>query len=438
MVANIIIFLFMLIIAMKLLFDLYYIAITKKFVREKNDLSITKNVEILLIIPVLREQNIIESTLDYFTNMKLTHINLHVCIAGTSREKDGKDSNYTSTGTVVERWIEDNKNNFGNCIKFSYVEVLEEKGDRASQLNYAVKQASKCGNSDLVGVYDADSLPDVFTLEEVASEYCKNPNTVFQQPVHFVTAANRMAKQKKNPVLVANALYQTTWTVIRELPRWRNHAHFCEKYSKKLYFRNDYLIGHGEFIPFLIYNKFIFPEKEVTDGIQLGYRVSMSGISIKPLHTLCVDDVPQEVKQLVGQHKRWFGGCNRLFSAYRWCKEHFGKASVFQMLDGYWSQLSWAYASLFALVAVILSLFKAINGNWLFFIIVMLEVLMYCYLIPYISNSLMPDKIRIRFIDWLCLPFAIALKGIGPNAYLMQKLLSVFVKKEIKYSKVER
>lgn len=438
MVANSIIILFILILSMKLLFDLYYITITRKFISNKKSYNITKNVKVLLIIPVLREQNIIESTLDHFINMKLTNIDLHVCIAGTSREKEGKDSNYISTGTVVERWIEKRKNHFSNSIKYSYVEVTEEKGDRASQLNYAVKQASKCDSPDLVGVYDADSLPDIFTLEEVVSEYCKNPNTIFQQPVHFITAANRMAKQKKNPVLVANALYQTTWTAIRELPRWKKHADFCEKNSKKQYFRNDYLIGHGEFIPFDIYNQFIFPEKEVTDGIQLGYRVSMAGISIKPLHTFCVDDVPQEVKQLVGQHKRWYGGCNRLYNAYKWCKKHFGKASVYQMIDGYWSQLSWAYASLFAIVAMILSFIKGLDGNWVFFYIVLLEVMTYCYVIPFISNKIMPEKINIRLIDWLCLPLAIALKGIGPNIYLMQKLFASLGKKEIEYSKVER
>ena len=50
----------------------------------------------------------------------------------------------------------------------------------------------------------------------------------------------------------------------------------------------------------------------------------------------------------------------------------------------------------------------------------------------------MPKKIRIRIIDWLCLPIAIALKGIGPNVYLIQKFYSLILKNEITYSKVER
>ncbi len=438
MVIDIIIVTFILIIALKIIFDLRYIFITQKFIKERKEIFITKKTNVLLIIPVLREQNIIEATLDYFTNFKLNNINLHVCISGTSRERDGKIEGYISTGAIVEKWIEKNKMKFNESLKFSYFEVCEKNGDRASQLNYAVNKVSETYTPDIIGVYDADSLPDISTLEEVASEYCKNPNTIFQQPVHFITAANRMAKQKKNPILVANALYQTTWTAIRELPRWKCHSEFCEKKNEKNYFRNDYLIGHGEFIPFKIYNEFIFPEKEVTDGIQLGYRISMSGIPIKPLHTFCVDDVPQEIKQLIGQHKRWFGGCNRLFSAYRWCKDNCEKTSISQMIDGYWSQLSWAYAGLYAIIAIILSILKAGCGNYFYIVVVGLEVIVYCYLIPYISNKLMPEKIKIRLIDWLCLPIAIGLKGIGPNWYFCQRIISVLSKKEIKYSKVER
>ena len=164
----------------------------------------------------------------------------------------------------------------------------------------------------------------------------------------------------------------------------------------------------------------------------------MAGISIKPIHRFCVDDVPQEVKQLVGQHKRWFGGCNRLYSAYKWCNDQFGKASILQMLDGYWSQISWAYASLFAIVAIALSIVKAIDGCWIYLYVVMLEVIMYSYAIPLIANLLMPERIKIRAVDWLCLPLAIALKGIGPNVYLLQRMYTAIVKKEIIYSKVER
>ena len=78
MVIDIIVVTFILIIALKIIFDLRYIFITQKFIKERKEIFITKKINVLLIIPVLREQNIIEATLDYFTNFKLNNINLHV------------------------------------------------------------------------------------------------------------------------------------------------------------------------------------------------------------------------------------------------------------------------------------------------------------------------------------------------------------------------
>ena len=108
------------------------------------------------------------------------------------------------------------------------------------------------------------------------------------------------------------------------------------------------------------------------------------------------------------------------------------------MLDGFWSQISWAYASLFAIVVLILSIAKAFSNSWWFLPIVLTEIIIYSYVIPLIANFIIPKKIRIRIIDWLCLPIAIALKGIGPNVYLIQKFYSLILKNEITYSKVER
>ena len=213
---------------------------------------------------------------------------------------------------------------------------------------------------------------------------------------------------------------------------------FCKKNPDKLYYRNDYLIGHGEFIPYSVYRKYYFPEQQITDGIQLGYRLSMSGADICPLNSFCSDDVPQSLRQLIGQHKRWFGGCNLLLSSYRWCKKNIGIASMCQVIDGFWSQLSWAYAGIIGVAGLILSLICIANGNFFLASLELIGLFIYCYIIPYISHVILPFPLKIRFIDWLCLPLAIFVKGIGPNLYIFQTVLSVFTRKKIKYSKVER
>ena len=436
MVITIFLYIFIVAVILKLLADAYYVAVSYDELHQEIDYKVDKNVNILILIPVLREQHIIEKTLEHFKTLELENITLKIVIAGTSREKKSLAKDDVSTKDVVNLWIAENTTE--NAISYEYVEVIEEKGDRASQLNFAVKNISEKFSPSIIGVYDADSLPDRMTLLEVAANYNSNPDTILQQPVHFITAANRMSRQGKNPLLVANAMYQTDWTVIRELSRWSSHFKFTKRYSGKIYMRNDYLIGHGEFIPYEIYKKYEFPEMEVTDGIQLGYRISMGGEKIKPLHTFCVDDVPQEVGQLIHQHKRWFGGCNRLYQAYSWSKNNTGRASFIQVIDGYWSQLSWAYAAVCALIALSFAVFKALNGSNVFLIVIVCLLMLYCYLVPWVSQKVIGVKAEIRFIDWLCMPLAIALKGIGPNLYLIERFGSILFNKEMQYKKVER
>ena len=324
MVMKVCLWLIIIVLYAKLFTCAYRIMVTRKGLSEATCCcSDGTKTRILLLLPVLREQNVILKTLTHFTNLKTENSDILVCIAGTSREKSQRPDRET-TGEIVSRWINDN-----SCAcTFRYAEINEQEGDRASQLNYAVKD-NEDFRPDIIGVYDADSLPDSETLNEISARWQKTKSTVFQQPVHFVDAANRMAHEGANPILTANALYQTTWTVIREYPVWYQHHRFCmEKNGGGFFPRNDYLIGHGEFIPYSVYRSYRFPEQEITDGIQLGYRLSMSGADICPLNTFCSDDVPQSFGQLTGQHKRWFGGCNRLVESYKWCLNNCGIASL--------------------------------------------------------------------------------------------------------------
>ncbi len=434
---SIVLILIIVLLYSKIIVDIINIRTTIKGLSKELDLTEEKTkINILIIIPVLREQNIIIGTLQHFKNLKCENLNLIICVAGTSREKRTVIKDGKTTGEIVNEWIEGEKTR--ESLKYKYVEVNEQKGDRATQLNYAVKEIGSIFKPDIIGVYDADSLPDSRTLKEVTARWHTNKNTVFQQPAHFIMAANRMASMRKNPILVANALYQTTWTVVREYPTWFSHHEFCLKKPGKLFYRNDYLIGHGEFIPYSIYKKYYFPEQQITDGIQLGYRLSMSGVDICALNTFCNDDVPQSMRQLIEQHKRWFGGCNRLKESYNWCRLNIGIASLLQVLDGYWSQISWAYAGIVGLLGVFLSVLSFNESNWILSVINCTGLLIYCYVIPYVSHLVLPTKVNVRLIDWLCLPIAIFVKGIGPNLYFVSKIKTLFSGEEIQYSKVER
>lgn len=415
---------------LKLLRYFFYISVVHSYLNNKNSDTVSRPCSMLVLIPVIREQSVICNTLQHFLSMNVRDTELYIAIAGTSRET--KHKNILSTREVVEKWISEQSLEDGNIRDIFFCEADELDGDRATQLNSAVayfKNKYPFKNLDYIGVYDADSLPSAETLQEVNQIFSQNENVVAcQQPVHFIKAANRMASEGKNPILVANALYQTTWTVIRELPSWIKYA----KTSKeKIFNENIYLIGHGEFLRYETYQKFKFPEFEITDGIQLGYRLGMSNKKISPLREFCNDDVPQGIGQLINQHKRWFCGCMNLYGAYKWSNEHFKTKAFAQLLDGYWSQICWAFASLTIIISLFLSL---INEYTILSLIIIGVIIVYSYIIPVISHLILPDKIDVRLRDWFALPLAIALKGIGPNWFILEKLL----RGKVVLKKVER
>lgn len=395
-----------------------------------------KEVEILLLIPFLREHNVIIDTMEHFAALPRKNLRLHICLAGTIREK--VQGATMDTSRIINEWINKNMDVQNNGLRFYCCEADDHEGDRASQLNYAVRFMSRFCRPHLIGVYDADSLPDSTSMQEVASRYLENPDTVWQQPASFIKAANKLAKSRANPVLVANALYQSVWTMIRELPRWIDHHASHKNCPARLFLRNDYLIGHGQYLPFSVYENFAFPQDEITDGIQLGYRLTCAAYDIAPLHSFCNDDVPQQFSQLVSQHKRWFGGCMRLSSAYKWCRKHIGKSSLWPVLDGLYSQLSWTAAAPATVMALIGSILVMFEHSFLLPLSIILLFPVYAWLIPILALQLFPESLQVRWIDWLALPLAMGLKCVGPILYIFQSLLSLFNRKKIKYSKVER
>ena len=327
---------------LRLVLYFYHLIMVNKFLKEEvefNGIADEKN--IIILIPVLREQNVIINTIKHFLKMKLHNINLHLIIAGTKRERKNIE---ISTVDIVQEWINECGQDLPDNIHVDYCEADDEVGDRATQLNFAINYAfnkMKISRIDCIGVYDADSLPSESTLQEVMYNFSAEADLcACQQPVHFSMAANKMAINKENPILIANALYQSTWTAISELPMWlKYYKHDGKKLSK----RHLYLIGHGEFLTQSIYDEFHFPEYEVTDGIQLGYRLGMSNKKVKPLHEFCNDDVPHKVSALIKQHMRWFGGCMNFKSSYMWCRDQFKTNAVIQVIDGLWSQARWAW-----------------------------------------------------------------------------------------------
>lgn len=405
-----------------------------KNAKREKEYEITRRVSVAIVIPVLREQNIICDTIDYFAKLQFKNLSIHLVIAGTKREYESLEQYGFSIST--KKTIEDHirGKEYKDDFKIHVFEAEDvENGDRASQLNFAVENLLRIEPAiDIIGVYDADSRPSIETILEVAEKFLINGMCSYQQPAFFVQAANQMTKNHENPILIANALYQNTWSIVSEIPMWISYGK-----HEGLGHNYFYCIGHGEFFPTEVYKSYNFPEREVTDGIQIGYRLSMSGKCVDILDNYCSDDVPHNLKTLILQHKRWFGGCMRLKEAYQWCRKSVldNNLKFSPIIGGYWSQFRWAYTvPLFVINFLIAVFLWIIHGYSIFVILMAILLFIYSYVLPAIAIAITPIKSEISIASFLCIPIAIAIKCIGPNLYILNKIIG----KKNTYGKVER
>lgn len=435
---SIIVYIFVVVSVLMLIRYCLNIMLTCKYFRnnkkDKYRLAESEPVNMLVLLPCLREQNVIAKSIDYFTNMNLDGVNLYLCIACTKREttSNGVYGFDKTTADVARSYI--SHVTFPANITVSVFEAEDYNGgDRATQMNYAVDLFIKNNpsiNVDIVAAFDADSRPTINTFVEVACKYKTNPTVSYQQPDVYVGSAQDILKEGRSMLAMANALYQNSWTMISEIPMLMRYAKKNGKYRG--YF---YCNGHGEFFPYEVWKRYRFPEHEITDGIHIGYRLGMSGAPVEILDNYGNTDAPHDIKALPKQHKRWFGGCMRLISCYKWCKQNGFKPKKTMVMAGFWSQFRWAFTATLFLINFVLSvLLTVLYGNYIPLSLMGGVLVTYCYLFGLLALKVTPVKIKTPISAFLLIPLAIYLKSIGPKIYIFEKL----GRKRIVYEKVER
>ena len=416
---------------------LYNLSLTLTFLnnRKRSNYSgrMEGKVNMIVILPCLREQNVIEGSIEYFSNLKPFNVNVYLLVACTNRELETNEKHgfKKTTAEIAKGFIK------GYEFDESFVPLVYEaddpEGDRATQMNYAVDtflREHQDLNIDIVAAFDADSRPIKETFDEVAFKYRNNPNCSYQQPDMYLKSADDMKKDGSSYLAMANAIYQNEWTMLSEIPMLIKYGKSNGKY--KGYF---YCNGHGEFFPLPIWKKIRFPEHEITDGIHIGYRLGMSGYEVEILDSYGNTDAPHSVKALPKQHKRWFGGCNRLLSCYKWCKANGYKPKKTMVIAGLWSQARWAFTAPLFIVNLLISILSfAMFGDFVPLTILCSLFFVYCYVYSLVSLKIDPVKRKFPIVAYLLVPFAIFVKSIGPTIYNLEK---IFRRKQV-YEKVER
>lgn len=256
-----------------------------------------------ILIPVLREQEIIEQTIRHFANLDG---NYHVFLITTEKEQFDKKFNknipekYRTMPTTKEMVVSYLKKHRFEARKVSLIHSPNTKGVVAHQYNYALeKMIGIAHDNDFVIVYNADSRVNKNILSKYAEiiDSEKDCNAI-QQSAVFLANYNDLSL-----FLKSISLLQTRWTLAHEVPRILN------TYGKLGFLEGAHVVAHGLCLRYGFFRKIgWFPENFLNEDLPLGYFIRLHGSRIFLLKNLENADTPTSVRSMFNQYRTWFYG----------------------------------------------------------------------------------------------------------------------------------
>ncbi len=273
--------------------------------RERPRYEIVKNSgRIYLIIPVLAEADILEKTVAYFIKTFLSkRKNVFLVIVTTEREKELNGS--SATIDLAKKIAVGDKRILHFHSPFS-------DGKMAHQINYAIHgliegDTAIC-DSDLIGIYNADSRPEKETLDWIVCNFDKDKRRVFQQYGCYLGNASILGRVRHSKILLSAALWQTRWALGFEIYNAKKQPRFYRENARFDYPFN-YCIGHGLFFTKGIFEEVGgFNEKMHNEDAILGLQLSDAQEPIVPVPFFDVSESPDGVRSLYEQQSNWYMG----------------------------------------------------------------------------------------------------------------------------------
>src|SRR5574344_603166 len=290
-IIEIILYLLVTIYLLRFLYSLVSIPLEKLYLKKLNNVKIKNNKKIYVLLPALREQKIVKSTIDWFSSFKYSGKIKYIVIT-TEKEEYENDSDEETTGQMVDRYIKEKK-----IKNFYHLHYPKTKGNKSSQLNYAVEEILK-EEKDLentyISVFDFDSKPEKNTFETLnkVANLKNNPDVISQIPINFKNYVE-LSKKNSNCLLLLSSLQQN----LRSCGIEKMKLLVCSLTNISI---DQYCMGacmHIKLNTLIEAVKFpIFVE-----DLTLGYRLSIKGAKFSYLlSTNCVL-IPNKVSHCVAQ-----------------------------------------------------------------------------------------------------------------------------------------
>jgi cellulose synthase/poly-beta-1,6-N-acetylglucosamine synthase-like glycosyltransferase len=389
---------------------------------------------IAILIPLYKEQKIVNQIILHFNEFfkKNSHlIRIKVFLICTKREDEFQ---VESTYEVLKKaMIQLN-------IDPTQLILLKTDGTdtcKSDQLNQTLRFIEAHDQDALhdttqywIGIYDADSLPDIHVIDEVDyfSEQ-KNIKAMQQTPLYIGRLDRFNLKY-----LSFNHLYCLSRALYSHIFSFKEAFGYIFS-GTKLDFRLHHFTGHGYFIRKDLLDTLGGFKAPSCDTV-LGYRVGFKNEHIQLLCSYDVSEVPDHFKNFFSQGIVWFNGCEKYLEAYQDAKKtntlNHSILSYLKIIQVFFTNLSWSFLPLIWILLILISFyFSSDVFLWAILIWLLFRYLAFFHMISYSS-------VQIPVLYLLTIPLfsviSVPLSCLSPIYYYYCKLL----KKEIILKKTER
>lgn len=300
-------------------------------------------VRFLIVVPVLREQELVQEAMAYFAQLDYPPENYRIVFVTSQREDVEPHPGYDeTTKDVIERGLRESGEVIRKIVR--NVHYPYKQGLMADQVNYAVRYIFEAyeGYCDelntFVAVYNIDSRPDLAVLREVANRFNSEGHTVFQQLSIYTPMHRNRVGFFALAVGWAFAIWQTRWSFVVEMPRYNKSAAIFDAAEQgqlqkqlsapehsKLLLRTpfSYTIGHGLFVrlrEFITLN--YLPTQRPNEDAEFGFALPFHGLTPRPLHTLDRSESCVGLKANLRQQATWIIGPGLAPVYYRYIVPH--------------------------------------------------------------------------------------------------------------------
>jgi hypothetical protein len=274
-----------------------------------------QRVHLVCIVPVYHEQQIVSDAVACWKSLVQAGGVDEVLFVTTAKEEDdGQRSTRALLASALDQMASgEPRLRLAHCVAVDRF--------RAAQLNLAVSEArgrfgSEPGSSRLwIGVYNADSRPQVSTFSELQQRARAQPDTrAYQQLADYVVPR----REGVSWLAGGNSVLQTWWTRSHYWARNMRGSGSPHWWSATSPFST---FGHGEFIRLDLLDEIGgFPDFAYADGLLLGWICRLMDERIGLLASRDRAEVPRTARDLITQQRAWMRGLLNFGATVRWAR----------------------------------------------------------------------------------------------------------------------